>query len=138
MGRQFQPVRKRRTKPIIAAVVVVLIVAGAGIYIFVLPKMKVVGEPAPDAAPRPTSDVLQWEWGCNVTVRNSGILSGTATVQATFSYNNGTADKSFTGSNSANIGGQKTGTCRVLVQIPRVDAIQSIILHNVTWTAKLA
>jgi len=124
--------RRNTAKVIVAIIVVVIFIGALGTYLFVLaPKLTIVDWSHQDLPN------LAAQYVFNVTVKNSGKLTGTTTIVCEFSYYNGTGTRAFNGTKDVELGGGAQGQYDVPVTLPAFDAILSILSTNKSWNVHL-
>jgi len=133
-----QPTRVSKAKVAAAVIIVVLLIGSLGAYFLVLaPRMSIVSY-THAVGPLPES-LAEWQYSFQVTVKNTGILSGKTTIVCEFSYvNNTDVTRTFTGSNVVSLDGGEQGEYIVKVLLPLNDAAASILTQNKSWTVHLA
>jgi flagellar basal body-associated protein FliL len=137
-----QPRRKSKAKTAVAVIIVVILIGALGAYFFVLaPRMSIVDSThavSPTARPLP-EPLTHLQYTFNVTVKNSGILSGKATIVCEFWYvNSSDVTKTFAGSRVVSLEGGQQGEFTINVLLPWDEAISSIISQTKSWEVKLA
>jgi len=117
---------------LVGAIIVVAIFMGAlGTYFFVLaPSISIVDWSHTDSNP--------WQHVFTVTVKNSGKLTGNATIVCEYSFMNSTRMNTFNGTLSIKLKGGEQAQYQVTIALSLLDGVSSLVGTDKSWNVRLA